>query len=140
MGSKKKIPTILIVDDEMNMRFYLMTLVKSLGFEPVLAKNGVQGLDLLKTIKPAVIVLDIMMPEKGGAVVYREISANPEYADIPIIFFSGVDKHAFYHHIKMLNLNMGDIKIPEPGIYIAKDADPEYLKSVIKKSALKNSS
>lgn len=136
MEQEKEKPRVLIIDDEMSMRFYLMTLVKSLGFEPVLAKDGVQGLELLKNIKPAVIILDIMMPEKGGAIVYQEIVTHPEYKTIPIVFFSGVDQKVFFHHLKMLNIaNIAD-NIPEPGIYIAKDADPEYLKSVIKTCVL----
>lgn len=96
MEQEKEKPRVLIIDDEMSMRFYLMTLVKSLGFEPVLAKDGVQGLELLKNIKPAVIILDIMMPEKGGAIVYQEIVTHPEYKTIPIVFFSGVDQKVFF--------------------------------------------
>ena len=131
-GPAGPVPKILIIDDEMPMRFYLMTLVKSCGYEPILAKDGVQGLDELTRVKPAAIILDIMMPEKGGAIVYQELISHPAWSSIPLIFFSGVDKRAFLHHIKMLNLNVTAEKIPEPGIYIAKDADPEYLKSIIK--------
>jgi CheY-like chemotaxis protein len=137
--SKIRIPQVLIIDDEMQMRFYLMTLVKTLGFDPVLAKDGVQGLDKLKRIKPAVIILDIMMPNKGGALVYQELLTQPNLSNIPIVFFSGVDRKAFFHYIKMLNINLEN-NIPEPGIYIAKDADPEYLISVIKACVLKTSS
>jgi CheY-like chemotaxis protein len=129
-------PRILIIDDEMQMRFYLKTIVDSLGFEPFLAKNGVQGIEMIKKDLPDVIVLDIMMPEKGGALVYQEIINHPEYCQIPIIFFTGVDKEAFMHHIKMLNATINK-PIPEPGIYIAKDADPEYVKQTILSCAIK---
>jgi len=108
-----------------------MTIVKTLGFDPVLAKDGVQGLETLERIKPAVIILDIMMPQKGGAQVYKELVSHPELKNIPVIFFSGVDRKAFFHYIKMLNINI-EKDIPEPGIYVTKDADPEYLKKVIK--------
>lgn len=131
MGRKKTTPAILIIDDEIQMRFYLMTLVKSLGFDPVLAKDGVQGLGILTDIRPAAIILDIMMPRKGGAKVYQELKAHPGYKTIPIIFFSGVDRSAFFHYIKMLNITLEN-DIPEPAFFVAKDADPEYLKAVIK--------
>lgn len=131
MALKKTKPKILIIDDEMQMRFYIMTLVKSLGFEPVMAKDGKQGLDILCNIKPVAIILDIMMPEKGGTLVYQELASNPELNHIPIVFFSGVDRKAFFHYIKMLNINLKN-KIPEPEYYVAKDAEPEYLKEVIK--------
>ena len=113
-----------------------MTLVKSLGFDPKLAKDGVQGLGILTDIKPAAIILDIMMPQKGGALVYRELASHPEFKTIPVIFFSGVDQKAFFHYIKMLNANL-EHNIPEPGIFVAKDADPAYLKEVIKKCVFK---
>ena len=125
------------MEDEIHMRFYLMSLVKSLGFDPVLAKDGVQGLDTLTRIKPSAIILDIMMPKKGGAIVYQELVTHPEFKTIPIIFFSGVDRKAFFHHIKMLNINL-EHDIPEPAIFVAKDADSEYLKEIIKKCVLGN--
>lgn len=124
---------ILIIEDEVQMRFYLMTLVKSMGLNPILTKDGEEGLDKLKKIKPLGIILDIMMPNKGGALVYQELVSNPEYKKIPVVFFSGVDRESFFHYIKMLNLKI-DYSVPKPEYYVAKDAEPEYLKSVILRS------
>ncbi len=130
MPLNKNEPKVLIIDDDMQMRFYIKTLVDSLGFEPILAKNGAQGIQVLDTCSPSVIILDIMMPEKGGTIVYQELIGHPEYQNIPIIFFSGVDKNAFFHHIKMLNTTLKK-KVPVPGRYIAKDAEPQYFKQII---------
>jgi CheY-like chemotaxis protein len=137
MTQGKELPKVLILEDEMQMRFYLMTLVKSLGYVPILAKDGSEGLKLLKQVRPSALILDIMMPKKGGGLVYQEISARPEYKDLPIIFFSGVDRKAFFHYIKMLNVAL-EHPVPEPDIYVAKDADPEYLKTVIRTCVEKN--
>jgi len=137
MTRGKELPKVLILEDEMQMRFYLMTLVKSMGFEPLLAKDGSEGLDVLKQVRPSALILDIMMPKKGGGLVYQEIVARPEYKDLPIIFFSGVDRNAFFHYIKMLNVTL-EHPVPEPEIYVAKDADPEYLKTVIRTCVEKN--
>ncbi len=129
---KKIGKTVLVIEDEMDMRFYLMAMVRSLGFESILTKNGVQGLSALCSLRPDLIILDVMMPEKGGALVYQELKINPQYRDIPLIVFSGVDPHSFAHYIKMLNLDR-EIKIPLPKYYVEKSADPDYLKEVIKK-------
>jgi DNA-binding response OmpR family regulator len=137
MNQGKELPKVLILEDEMQMRFYLMTLVKSMGYDPILAKDGSEGLELLKQIRPSALILDIMMPKKGGGLVYQEIAACPEYKDLPVIFFSGVDRNAFFHYIKMLNVAL-ELPVPEPEIYIAKDADPEYLKTVIRTCVEKN--
>ncbi|MCG8616328.1 MAG: response regulator [Desulfobacterales bacterium] len=128
--------TVLIIEDEMEMRFYLMTVVKSLGFEPVMTQDGSQGLAALKKMSPDLIVLDIMMPEKGGALVYKELTASDRYRQIPLMIFSGVDRAAFEHYIKMLNaeppdVNGLDIRYPVPKYYVEKSADPDYLKEMI---------
>ena len=123
-------PKVLIFEDEMQMRFYLTILVKSIGFEPITAKDGVQGLEMLKTIRPSAIVLDIMMPNMGGGLVYKELVIQPKLKDIPVVFFSGVDRAAFIHYIRMLNATL-PYPVPEPSMYVPKDADPQYLKTVI---------
>ncbi len=123
---------VLIMEDEMDMRFYLMSMVKSLGFIPHLAPNGAKGMALLKDTRPDLIILDVMMPEKGGALVYQDIKLNPLYQTIPLIVFSGVAQSTFNHYIKMLNLNLIE-EIPKPESYVEKSAEPDYLMSVIKK-------
>lgn len=120
------------MEDEMDMRFYLMAVVRSLGFDPILTRNGVEGLAVLSTLRPDLIILDVMMPEKGGALVYRELKINPLYRKIPLIVFSGVDFHSFAHYVKMLNLKQ-KTKIDFPKYYVEKSADTDYLKEVIKK-------
>ena len=128
----KKIKTVLVIEDEMDMRFYLMAMVRSLGLEPLLTPNGVQGLKRLGSTRPDLIILDVMMPEKGGALVYLELKTNPVYRDIPLILFSGVDSESFAHYVKMVNMTR-KIKIPFPKYYVEKSADPDYLREVIKK-------
>ncbi|MEH0022854.1 MAG: response regulator [Desulfobacter sp.] len=122
--------TVLIIEDEMEMRFYLMAVVKSLGHKPVMARNGQQGLDMLKSKVPDLIILDIMMPEKGGALVYQEIKADPGLRKVPLMIFSGVDPEAFVHYVKMLNASPGT-DTPVPKYYVEKSADPDYLKDMI---------
>jgi CheY-like chemotaxis protein len=130
--SDKSARTVLIIEDEMDMRFYLMAMGRSLGLEPILTRDGVQGLSALCTKRPDLIILDVMMPEKGGGLVYEELKTNPLYKDIPLILFSGVDYNSFVHYIKMVNMD-NRIKIPFPKYYVEKSADPDYLKEVIKK-------
>ncbi len=122
-GRKKK---VLIIEDEMDMRFYIMSMVKTLGFEPVVAANGNKGMEILSQVNPDLIILDVMMPEKGGALVYQELKSDKAYKHIPTIVFSGVDRASFNHYIKMLNATIKE-KIPEPEVYVEKTVDPHYL-------------
>lgn len=115
-------PCILIIDDEIQMRYYLKTLVGSLKMRAVLARDGEEGLEQLENVRPDLIILDIMMPNKGGVRVYQHLIHNPDLAAIPVIFFSGVDKSTFLHFLKMVNAGNPE-KLPEPAHYIPKDAD-----------------
>lgn len=57
---------ILIVDDNEDIREVLGTYVAKEGFEPVVAKDGFEALDLFKKANPAVVLLDVMMPGMDG--------------------------------------------------------------------------
>ncbi len=127
---KGKVKTVLVIEDEMEMRFYLMTVVKSLGCDPLMTRNGEEGLKALAQKIPDLIILDIMMPEKGGALVYQELKSSLRYRNIPLIIFSGVDRQAFVHYVKMLNVTP-ESNTPVPKYYVEKSADPDYLKEMI---------
>jgi len=130
--SIKQSKQILIIEDEMDMRFFLSTLVKTSGYTPVMARNGSEGLALASQAHPNLIILDVMMPEKGGALTYRELRADQALQDIPVIILSGVAKRTFYHYLKMLNAKESeDILLPDA--YIEKPPDPANLQETIKR-------
>ena len=64
---------ILIVDDNEDIREVLGTYVAKEGFEPVVAKDGFEALDLFKKANPAVVLLDVMMPGMDGYKVCEKI-------------------------------------------------------------------
>jgi DNA-binding response OmpR family regulator len=58
--------TILVVEDDAGIRRVLEDALASQGFQPVMADDGRKGLDLAREIKPALIILDVMLPLMGG--------------------------------------------------------------------------
>lgn len=82
---------ILIVDDAETHRFILRNIVMEMGYQPVLAENGTQALRVLPRCNPALILLDISMPEMDGFEVCRQIKENPDTRSIPVIFISGFE-------------------------------------------------
>jgi two-component system, OmpR family, phosphate regulon response regulator PhoB len=128
--SKKDGANILIIEDEMDMRFFLTTLIETSGLTPIVARNGREGLERARSAPPDLILLDVMMPEKGGALVYRQLRTDEVLRQIPVIILSAVSKAAFHHYLKMLN-SEGDLDIPFPNAYIEKPPDPEYLQDTI---------
>jgi len=125
-------PTILIVDDEMDMRIFMSTLFETSGFQPVIARNGTEGLEKAKCHHPNLIVLDVMMPGEGGALMYKALKGDSVLQHIPVIMCSAVGQNAFEHYLKMLNAR-SDNPVPEPAAYVEKPPDPQALLTVAKK-------
>jgi CheY-like chemotaxis protein len=76
---------ILIVEDDPDMREVLSTELQLMGFEPITAQNGKEGVEKAFSEKPHLIVLDILMPETDGRQAAQILRANPQTKDIPIL-------------------------------------------------------
>ncbi|PIZ01145.1 response regulator [bacterium (Candidatus Gribaldobacteria) CG_4_10_14_0_8_um_filter_33_9] len=79
---------ILIVEDEELLYDMLKRKLEIEGYEVSIAENGVEGLEKIKKINPDLILLDIVMPEKGGFEVMEELQQEEDYKNIPIIIIS----------------------------------------------------
>ena len=80
--------TILLVEDESDIRELVQFHLEKESFRFIAAQNGEQVLPLLRTVKPDLILLDLMLPGMDGAEVCRQLQANPESRDIPIIMLT----------------------------------------------------
>ncbi|MHC1727976.1 MAG: response regulator [Syntrophobacteraceae bacterium] len=127
--SRKKV--ILIVDDELDMRTFLSTLVKIGGYEAVSAKNAEEGILKAEEIRPDLLILDVMMPGEGGVLMYNHLKADASLKQTPVIMLSAVAKNAFYHYLGTLNIRL-DGSILSPDAYIEKPPEAEKLMKTIK--------
>lgn len=82
---------ILIIDDVETNRFVLRNIITDMGYQPVLAENGKQGLKIMERIVPDLILLDVAMPEMDGFEFADIIKKDIKTRDIPIIFISAFD-------------------------------------------------
>ncbi|MBF0226257.1 MAG: response regulator [Desulfobacterales bacterium] len=128
MENKK---TILIVDDEMDMRIFLSTLVETSGYKPIVCRDGSEGIEKALKIKPSLIILDVMMPKEGGVHMYYNVRTNHELKNTPIIILSAIAQKTFNHYIKMLNVRTEE-SIPAPEAYMEKPPEAEELIKIIK--------
>jgi two-component system cell cycle response regulator DivK len=76
---------VLIIEDHGDMRELLTWQIELMGFLPITAKRGQEGVEKAATEKPELIIMDIMMPGMDGLEAAREIRANAETKDIPIL-------------------------------------------------------
>ena len=116
---EKKLGKVLVVDDEKDILQIVKYNLELHGYEVDTAENGVDAISKLKTYKPDLILLDIMMPHKDGIQTCIEIRANPEYDDTLIIFLTALSDEK--SEIRGLELGADD--------YIAKPIKPKLLVS-----------
>ena len=76
---------ILLVDDTPDNLTVARTVLRFHGAEVYTATDGEQGLEMLKTLRPTVILLDIRMPKMNGWEMFRWVRGNPETRQVPII-------------------------------------------------------
>ena len=82
--------TILVVDDSVNLQIAFKKILTSSGYLVELAGDGEEGLRLATSIKPDVILLDMLLPKLGGLDVLLALKANRATASIPVIALSGL--------------------------------------------------
>jgi CheY-like chemotaxis protein len=81
--------TVLVVDDDTDLREALGDALRDEGYAVTLASNGREALDLLPGLKrPCAVVLDLTMPVMNGTDFYRVMSAVPSLANIPVMIFA----------------------------------------------------
>ncbi|NJK40494.1 MAG: response regulator [Acaryochloridaceae cyanobacterium SU_2_1] len=109
---------ILVVDDEATIRRILATRLSMVGYEVVVAADGLEALDLFQSAEPDLIVLDVMMPRMNGLEVCQELR---KHTGIPIIMLTALGDVS--DRIKGLELGADD--------YLPKPFSPKELESRI---------
>ena len=82
------IQKILIVDDSPTERFYLTDILTRAGYAVSTAVNGEEAIDKIRTERPQLILMDVVMPGANGFQVTRSIARDPDLAAIPVIICS----------------------------------------------------
>src|SRR4030065_366218 len=81
--------SILVVEDIATVRELIEVQLKLRGYTVVTARDGQEALEIVGTVKPAVVITDILMPRVDGFALAHKLRADPLTAVIPIIFLSG---------------------------------------------------
>lgn len=112
--------TILIVEDNRELRFFIRTIFAQY-FNVIEAENGNSGLDKSKKYMPDIIISDVMMPEKDGIEMARELREEMTTSHIPIVMLTA--KSTIESKIEGMELGVDD--------YITKPFSAAYLKARI---------
>ncbi len=101
MGNNEK--AILVVDDEKSIRELVKFNLESRGFKVIEAADGEEALNLVKTMAPDLIILDLMLPKIDGLEVCRILKGDPSTKKLPIIMLTALGDEID----KIVGLEMG---------------------------------
>jgi CheY-like chemotaxis protein len=121
--------TVLVVDDEEDIRDYLSTVLEDAGFNVMTAADGEEALRRVETTVPDFVSLDLVMPKKSGLRFLHDLRRKQEWRHIPVVV---VTAHA--------NDDLGqrdfqnifsDKKVTGPSFYLEKPVDPDQYVGLI---------
>ncbi len=114
--------TVLIVDDEPAIRLTLKALLFTEGYELAFASNGSEALTKAAELTPDLILLDVMMPDIVGFDVCRQLRADPQLAEVPVIMVTALDDY----NSRLLGIEAG------ADDFISKPFDPAELRARVR--------
>ncbi|MGI0493728.1 response regulator [Alkalinema pantanalense CENA528] len=80
---------VLVIDDSAVIRNMVRDMLPKGNFDVLEAKDGVQGINLVRQERPTLIMLDFLLPRMSGWEVYQQIQAQPDLQSIPLVLMSG---------------------------------------------------
>jgi DNA-binding response OmpR family regulator len=81
--------SVLVVDDEFEIRQLLTTMLTMMGYQSFMAQDGLDALEKISQYQPDILILDVMMPRMDGLTLCRQLRDTAETAALPIIMLSG---------------------------------------------------
>lgn len=127
MGKK-----VLVVDDDPDVRSFVVTVLEENQYTPLVACDGVEGLEMIRKETPDLVILDVLMPRGSGIRLYRQLKTDDTLKDIPVVMFTGIALRSFLKSQKALEEFKGE-QVPEPDIYLEKPVEPQELVDAIRK-------
>jgi two-component system alkaline phosphatase synthesis response regulator PhoP len=121
-------PKVLVVDDDPDLVETITAFLEAQDYEVIQAYGGIEGLQKVRSEKPDVVVLDVMMPDKDGFEVCKEMKADPSLSTIPVLLLTAVGSKI---HESRYTLRMG--METEADDYVDKPVDPEEIATRVKK-------
>jgi DNA-binding response OmpR family regulator len=81
---------ILVVDDDIHATTLFKTILTAKGYETIIVNDSATAVQVANTTNPALIILDLMMPEPNGFEVCKMLRADPKFSRTPIVIFTAM--------------------------------------------------
>jgi twitching motility two-component system response regulator PilH len=124
--------TIMIIDDEEDIRTYLTAVLEDSGFQTCTPEEEENVIESLQRQQPDLILLDIMMPRRSGISIYRDLRSTAGFEYIPVALISGIEKASGFFSDEFKTL-MNDMNLKPPDGFIEKPIEIKQLIDVVEK-------
>jgi CheY-like chemotaxis protein len=122
-------PHALVIDDEPDTTTYLSTLLGDHGWRVSTANKANDGLEIAQTDTPDLVLLDVMMPERGGLSTLIALRKDPKTSKVPVVLVTGIQEKLPGDFGGFLDR----FKHYHPDAYLEKPIKPELLLETIGK-------
>jgi CheY-like chemotaxis protein len=119
---------VLIVDDEPEQIDFASALLEEHGYIPLAASDGIEGMEKAKTEKPDLILLDVLMPKRGGIGMYEDLKQDKETKNIPVVIITGVAQTAYSGDFILSR----DEDLPPPDGFVEKPMNPDAVLKLVR--------
>jgi twitching motility two-component system response regulator PilH len=123
----------LVIDDEPDITRYLAALLADHGWKVRTATRADEGLALARQEPPDVVLLDVMMPERGGLSTLVALRKDQDLRGVPVVFVTGIDAtvHSIYDPDQELRTYLKRFRHYRPDAVLEKPVSPERLLEVL---------
>jgi DNA-binding response OmpR family regulator len=87
---KRKLKTILIIEDETDIRNFIARVLELEGYNVFGASDGMIGMEIIRDNSISLVILDLRLPGLDGWSILREIKCNPEFSKIPVVVLTAI--------------------------------------------------
>ena len=123
MTARKK--KVLVIDDEPDTITFLTNWLEDNGYDFCSATDGDQGMQVLKSEKPDLILMDLRMPNQTGFQLYRELRLRSDFKNTPVIFVTGLTESQIFGE--------EGTPLPKPEAFIEKPIDLNALHAAMER-------
>jgi DNA-binding response OmpR family regulator len=122
-------PTVLIIDDEPDVRRYHATVLSDHGWRVSTASGADEGLRMARQDPPDVVLLDLMMPERGGLSALVELRKDARLRSARIVIITGIDQEVtnIYGKNEHYDASLRRFKKFKADAYLEKPVKPDEL-------------
>ena len=123
---------VLIIEDERDVRLYLANLLRAHDYKALTAANISEGMELACSARPALIVLDAMLPGDEAQRLYAQFRCQADLCSIPVVLLSSITRRALggsWLH----GAGASQKHLPPPDAFLAKPPEAEDFLAVVRR-------